>query len=140
MAARATKDVIRSAFEALNRRDQDQFAGLHADDVVLHGPEGDLRGAEALTAHEFEIFDVFSDLAHELRSLVAEEDLVAARWRSTGTHDGDLGEVGPTGEEVAIDVFGMFRVADDRVAEVWVLPDRLRMMQQIGTWMDPAAR
>ncbi len=140
MAARATKDVVRSAFHALNGRDRDRFADLHAHDVVLHGPNGDLHGAEALTDHEFEIFDAFSDFTFTLHTLVAEADLVAARWTAAGTHDGHLGDVGPSGEEVVIDVFGMFRIEGDRVAEAWALPDRLRMMQQIGTSKDLAAR
>lgn len=131
--ARSTKDVVRLAVEALNEREPDPFADLHAHDVALHGSdEGDVRGVRAVVAEEFAMFDAFSDLTYALHEVIAEDDLVAARWTAAGTHDGDLGEIGSTGATVEFEVMGLFRVADGRVAEAWVLPDRLTLMRQLG--------
>lgn len=130
--ARTAKEVVRVAFDALNDRDRDTFIELHAEDAVMHSSEGEVRGVEAITEEEFGLFDTFSDLTYEIDSVLAEDDLVAARWTAAGTHDGDLAGVEPTGQQVDFEVMGLFRVQDALVTEVWVLPDRLELMRQLG--------
>lgn len=134
------KQVVRAAIEAFTAQDRDRFIGLHADDVVVHGPAGDIHGAEAVATEEFGLFDAFSDLTWTLDDVIAEESLVAVRLTGTGTHDGRLGDLAPTGTRVAFVSYGTFRVEGGQVAEVWILPDRLGMKQQLGASQDPTAR
>lgn len=129
---RTAKDVVRVAFDALNDRDRDTFIDLHAEDAVMHSSDGDVRGVEAIAEEEFGLFDTFSDLTYVMDTIVAEDDLVAARWTAAGTHDGDLAGIGPTEQQVDFEVMGLFRVEDALVTEVWVLPDRLGLMRQLG--------
>lgn len=133
------KDVVRAAIHALNDQDRAAFAELHADDIVVHGPTGDIYGVAAVTAEEFGIFDVFSDLTWTLDSVIAEETLVAVRLTATGTHDGDLGDLTPTGTRVSFASYGMFHVEDGQVAEVWILPDWLGLREQLATTQDTTA-
>lgn len=140
MDERTAKDVVRAAIHAFSDQDRDGFADLHADDIVVHGPTGDVHGVEAVTDEEFEIFDVFSDLTWTLDSVIAEENLVAVRLTATGTHDGNLGDLTPTGTRVSFASYGTFRVEDGQVAEVWILPDRLGLRQQLGATHDTTAR
>lgn len=125
------KAVVRDAFDALDDRDRDAFARLHADDVVLHGPHDPIRGVDDLVDDEFAYFEGFPDLTFTIRSLIAEDDLVAARWRATGTHDGVFAGIDPTGNPVDIVVMGTFRVADGEIAEGWILSDRLGLLDQL---------
>lgn len=48
------------------------------------------------------------------------------------TDDGDLAGIEPTGQQVDFEVMGLFRVKDALATEVWVLPDRLELMRQLG--------
>lgn len=140
MGEPTAKDVVRAAIYAFSDQDRDGFADLHAGDVVVHGPTGDIHGVEAVTDEEFGIFDAFSDLTWTLDSVIAEESVVAVRLTATGTHDGNLGDLTPTGTRVSFASYGMFRVEDGQVAEVWVLPDRLGLRQQLRTTQNTTAR
>lgn len=136
--APSAKDIVGLAVDALNERDRDAFAALHADHVALHSSdEEDVRGVDAVVEEEFALFDAFSDLTYVLHEIIAEDDLVAARWTAAGTHDGDLGEIRSTGASVEFEVMGQFRVEDGRVTEAWVLPDRLTLMRQLGATGSP---
>jgi predicted ester cyclase len=57
---------------------------------------------------------------------------VAVRGTCSGTHEGELWGIPPTGERFAAQQSHWFRVADGRVAEHWALRDDLGMMRQLG--------
>ena len=74
----------------------------------------------------------FPDCHFTVDDLVAEGDKVSMRYTFTGTHDGQLQDVAPTGKRVT--VCGVFvgcivggKVVEDRT--VW---DTLGLMRQIG--------
>jgi predicted ester cyclase len=50
----------------------------------------------------------------------------------TGTHQGDLLGVGPTGRSVEFSGVDIIRVEDGKVAEHWGAMDTMTLMQQIG--------
>jgi predicted ester cyclase len=50
----------------------------------------------------------------------------------TGTHQGDLMGVGPTGRSVEFSGVDIIRVEDGKVAEHWGAMDTMTLMQQIG--------
>jgi hypothetical protein len=83
------------------------------------GPEAQKQGARAFRA-------VFPDAHFALELLVSADDLVAARWRCTATH-------GETGTRIA-DYVGVnfFRIADDKVVEIWDTRDDLGLFAQLG--------
>lgn len=129
---RSTKELVRQTFTVLNERDREGFVALHAPDTVLHDGSDGIHGIEAIADHEFDFMEAFPDLTLTLEAMVEEDDVVAARWTAAGTHDGEFDGIEPTGEEFEIPVMGMFRFEDGRVTEVWLLPDRLGLMQQLG--------
>lgn len=62
----------------------------------MHTSDGEVRGIQAVTDDEFGLFETFSDLTYVIDTILAEHDLVAARWTATGTHDVDLAGIEPT--------------------------------------------
>ena len=88
---------------------------------------------EATTAFAAMFFDALPDLSHPLEELVAEGDKVAFRCRYECTHTGTafMG-VPPSGRRISMTGVGVMRVDDGKVAEFWVSPDRMTLMQQIG--------
>ena len=69
----------------------------------------------------------------QVRSLhtVAEDDLVIDHWVSEGTHRGAFFGIEPTGKNVRIEGFSVWRIADRRAAEAWGLVDIAGMMRQL---------
>ena len=67
---------------------------------------------------------------------IAEGDKVLTRFRTRGTHQGELWGIPPTGKEVEITNMSMSRIEEGKMAEEWPAPDRLAdrlgMMQQLG--------
>lgn len=127
-----TAELFRRTVESLNDRDFDGFAETHADDVVLHDHDEELRGVEAAVEHEQAVFGAFPDMEYVVEAVVAEGDMVAGRWRVTGTHEGAFEGIPPTGETIDVPASGTFRIEDGEIAEVWLTYDRLGMLQQLG--------
>jgi predicted ester cyclase len=70
-------------------------------------------------------------LTFEVHDVLADGDRMAARWTMHGKHTGDF--YGRPGSGAAIEQRGtvFYRVADDRIAEQWVLVDVAGMVGQI---------
>jgi ketosteroid isomerase-like protein len=126
------KRVVRRYFEELDR--------LKASPVELCAPgftfeaagfpAVDLEDAKQFTAV---FYNAFPDLAHPVDELVAEGDKVAFRCRYEGTHTGaDFMGTPSSGRHFSATGAGIVRVADGKVAEFWVSPDRMSIMEQIG--------
>jgi steroid delta-isomerase-like uncharacterized protein len=80
----------------------------------------------------------FPDLRFTIEDLIADGDLVAVRWSSRGTHDGQLDQIPPTGKPVSITGVSVVRFADGKIVEGWISWDTLGMLQQIGVVPDLA--
>jgi predicted ester cyclase len=64
--------------------------------------------------------------------VIAEGDLVAARWTASGTHRGRWGTVEPTGNPVEFSGVNIFRVERGKVVEIWNHRDDLGLLHQTG--------
>jgi predicted ester cyclase len=78
------------------------------------------------------VHDAFSDYHEEIEFIVADDDKAVSYVRNTGTHDGDLMGLPPTGRKFDIHSIGILRFADGQVVERWGFGDSLTQMQQIG--------
>lgn len=63
--------------------------------------------------------------------VIASEDRVALRGRVTGTHQASLMDLAPTGRSFEIPCAWFCRIENDRIAEVWSLPDGLGLLKQL---------
>ena len=72
------------------------------------------------------------DAQFTVEDLVAEGDLVVARFSACGTHLGELNGIAPTGKQVAYGGVGIFRLEGGRIAEMWSAIDTMGMLQQMG--------
>jgi ketosteroid isomerase-like protein len=67
-----------------------------------------------------------------IEDMIAEGDRVMVRWSSRGTHQGELAGLPPTSKQVTNSGINIFRIANDRIAEVWDIMDRMWLWQQLG--------
>lgn len=126
--------VLRFYEEVWNRGNVDVTSEVFAPDYVRH----DLRPSEAppgpagqaKVAADFRA--AFPDLRMVVDLILAEGDLVAARWTTEGTNTGPWGRRPPTGKRARFSGVNIFRFRDGKVAELWNQRDDLGLMQQLG--------
>ncbi len=77
------------------------------------------------------VVEAFPDYHWDLQHLLVDDEWVAAHFIDTGTHMGTFLGVQPTRREVITQEFAFYRVAVDRIVEVWGTADNLRILQQL---------
>ena len=104
------------------------------EDYVRH----DLRptqagpGAAGMAALAASFRAAFPDAHWHVDLMLAEGDLVAARWTATGTFTGQWGAIEPTGKRAEFSGVNIYRFRGGKVAEIWNHRDDLGLMQQVG--------
>lgn len=132
MAAEAesdAKDLVRRFYaEVINGRDVGACDRLLAGDF-RHDDEP--VGLEGQKANVRAFLDGFEDLHNEILILIAEDGLVAAHQRWTGTHTGPFAGVEATGRPVEFTSTAIIEVRDGRLARAWDQVDIAGLMAQI---------
>ena len=73
-----------------------------------------------------------SDFQMEIVDIFSAGDRVASRWIMRGTHNGELLGAAPTGNAVEVNGINIYRIAENRIAEVWQLTDLAGLLRQLG--------
>jgi steroid delta-isomerase-like uncharacterized protein len=108
---------------------------LVAPDFVNHeAPPGKDIGPESVRGLATMLRTAFPDLHFEIEDLVAEGDTVAGRLTMSGTHEGPLMGMPPTGRTVRQDHMHFVRFRDGKAVEHWGVRDDVSMMRQLGTF------
>lgn len=128
--------IIRRFYtEVLEGGNLDLIDELSADDYVDHEEAlpGQPSGKEGVRYFVNAIRAAFPDIkVTSLEPYLADGNMEACHVVLTGTHQGEMAGVAPTGKSVEFDGTDIIRVEDGKVAEHWGTTDNLRLMQQIG--------
>jgi steroid delta-isomerase-like uncharacterized protein len=126
--------------EIMNRQDFDLADELFAADYVMHTAmsPAEVRGPEGLKQMLGMYAAVFPDAHVTIEDTVAEGDKVAFRFTLTGTHEGELMGIPPTGRQITMTGNSIHRFADGKFAETWAGDDVLGMMLQLTAEEWPA--
>jgi predicted ester cyclase len=89
------------------------------------GPEGCKQVARVFR-------DAFPDFYMTVEDVVAEGDLVTCRFRQTGTHEGELFGIAPTGRRVDFGEMAICQIAGGQILASWFQTDMLALMSQLG--------
>lgn len=81
--------------------------------------------------------DLLPDLAYAIDVVIGEGDKVAVLYSWSGTNEGSLAGLPPTGRRVSATGAIICRVAEGRIVEQWDIDDRLDVIGQLGLF--PAA-
>ena len=90
------------------------------------------RGLTAYAAGLRAVVAGFPDYHWELRHLLIDGDSIAAHLTGAGTHQGEFLGVAATGRRVATAEFVVYRLENDRIAQVWETADDLALLRQLG--------
>ena len=98
---------------------------------VRHGRTGD-QGSDALKRSIAAVRAAFPDLVTTIDQLVAEDDLVAIRWHSRGTHRGMFRDVPATHRTVTVTGMTMSRFDGPVIVEEWVTWNPVDLFTSLG--------
>ena len=127
--------VIRRAAEAVSSGDLAVIGQLTLPDFVRHDlaeafPR--VEGTQGVTDFLQMVRAALPDLRIEIEDIFASEDRVAMHIRISGTHQGEILGVPPTGKRVEYRSVNLYRMADGKIAETWQLADVWGFMRQVG--------
>ena len=131
---RLTLEVNDRTYAAWNAHDADAVAAVFALDASVReiGGAGESRGRAAVRDRAAALLAAFPDLRLGRLELVIDGDRHADRWVLTGTHQGPLFGIPPTGRRVRIEGATFTRLgADGLVVEDVHFSDVVGLMAQL---------
>jgi steroid delta-isomerase-like uncharacterized protein len=108
---------------------------LVAQNYVDHDPANPPNlppGATGLKQHISAMRAAFPDAHFEIEDMITEGDKVVTRWTVTGTHNGTLLGIAPTGKKVIVTGIWIDRIVGGRIQEEWANWDTAGLLRQIG--------
>lgn len=130
----SNKQLMPNFVEFINTASEKLAAELVSPDAVFHVPgrPEPVRGP----AGYLEIISMmrggFPDIQWTLEEMIAEGDMVAARFTLRGTHQGAFFGVPATGKQIEAQAMNFYRFTGGKIVEERGQPDLLGLMQQIG--------
>jgi steroid delta-isomerase-like uncharacterized protein len=129
------KKLVRSMNkEVWNKGNLEIIDKLYSPDFVWHFlPTGSKTiGLDSLREQVRNHREAFPDWTEEIEHIVAEGDFVVIHFISRGTNEGSFLGNPPTGKQIQINEMSIFRIADGKIAEQWLLPDIFSLQQQLA--------
>jgi len=127
------KALVRRWFEEVwNQGRAASIDEMLASDAAVHGLGPSLRGPSEFKPFQAMYRGAFPDIDLQVDDVLAECDLVAARWSGVGTHQGDGLGFMATSKRAQFKGLTIVRVRDGKIVEGWNSFDQLGMLQQLG--------
>jgi len=124
--------VRRLVEEVINGRDYSALQDLLHPSYVYRSPGEEFRGAEGLEGLFTAYHSAFSDMNLTIDDLFSTDARVAMSFTITGTHDGEMMGIAPTGKSVSVNGIILSTIEDGRIVEEWEVIDRFTLFQQLG--------
>ncbi|MEN3284396.1 MAG: hypothetical protein V7607_5536 [Solirubrobacteraceae bacterium] len=135
MSEQHNKQIVDEFIQALfTRGELDAVDRYLSPDFVNHDPTfPDQRSdRESMRGAGEVIRAAFPDWHSDLEELIAAGDKVVERFTASGTHQGELMGISPTGRTITLPGINIFRLQDGKIVERWGKLDMLGFMQQLG--------
>jgi predicted ester cyclase len=127
----ANAELVRRAWAAYDRGDEEAFAACLTDDWREYDSAGNSETLEsereAMRAHR----TAFPDKHTEFQRIVADEEWVACHSTTTATHTGEYLGLAPTGRQVRLVEMMFNQVRDGRVCASWAIVDGPGFYEQL---------
>ena len=142
MSTEENKRLAREAIRSLSSGDLGAVDQIYAPNYVHHqhhhpNDPRDLHGVEAMKTFATELREAFPDFHDTIDIQLAEDELVATRVTSRGTHKGTFLGVEPTNKELSWTGITIDRISEGKIVESWTNWDMMGMMQQLGVVRAP---
>ena len=133
--------ALKRETEAWNAHDADGVAACYAEDAVLYdvGLPDTVQGRAAIRESVAGYLAAFSDLHVDVRDPIVHRNRAAQEFKVTGTNDGELMGIPPTGKSATTYGCGTAEFGDDgliqRAGNYW---NAAALMQQLGVLPETA--
>lgn len=139
MSTETNKAIVQRYGEQVwNMRRRELFEEFYVENVVHHGIPS-VPGLQGIKEGYDRTLKALPDIQLTDDDVIAEDDKVVVRWTIRGTHKGELMGIPGTGKQVTQSGISIFRLANARIVELWLLADNLSLMQQLGVIPTPNA-
>jgi steroid delta-isomerase-like uncharacterized protein len=119
--------------EVINRRNPAALEDILAPEVVHHAAGGypETMDAVGVSAMMDDFLAAFPDLQYGFDQFIVQDDHVVERYTATGTQEGQLGDLPPSGRSATWTGVNIFRIECGRIAEVWSEVDAVSRRRQL---------
>ncbi len=134
-------EALKRETEAWNAHDADGVAACYAEDAKLYdvGLPKPLRGRAAIRESAAGYLAAFSDFHADVGEAIVSGNRAAQEWKVTGTNDGELMGIAPTGKRATTYGCGTAEFGEDglihRAGNYWNVAV---LMEQLGVLREPA--
>ena len=119
--------------EVFNRGDVSAIDQLCAADFQDHtAMPGQPPGPQGLKQIMGTYLKAFPDIKVTVEEMIAEGDLVAARFAGTATHKGEMFGTAPTGKRITFSGIDFLRFKNGKVTDAWHQGDDVIALMQLG--------
>jgi steroid delta-isomerase-like uncharacterized protein len=137
MSSSENKDLARRAIDLWTQGSKENPGMIYAADYVNHQhhhPDSTeaIRGLDAWKQFIATFHQAFPDFEDWIIAQIAEGDLVATHFVSSGTQKGAIMGIPATGRRARWTGIVIDRISDRKIAESWVNWDMFGMLQQLG--------
>jgi len=126
------KELVRRAYDAVNRGAIDEFGNLLADDFKEIDQRGKTKNKVESIAETKDLKRAMPDLRYDIQEIIAEGDKVAVVDTFSGTMKGEIMGMQPTGKKMSVPEVDVYRVKNGKLIEVRSALDTGFMMEQLG--------
>ncbi|MCB1167157.1 MAG: ester cyclase [Leptospiraceae bacterium] len=125
---------MQSLYQAINGRDwRTVRLTLHPDFQRI----SDAAGGQSEDAEDFihvlrAQCAAFENGSEEIEDIMGEDDKVAARILFSGKQTGALGDLPASGRALRLHYIAIFRIAENRVIQMWAEWDNVAALQSLG--------
>ena len=129
-------ELIRRLYETWSQDDLTSLDSLIAARYSIFSDPGDAWEGQTLDRATYRTRllhsrKAFPDLVFEIAQLIHEQDRVAAIWKASGTHLGDLPGLPATGKKLSFAGQTFYLIENGKAAGHWQTIDRLGFIQQL---------
>ena len=132
-----SRALVHRFVEAANAHEYDELDDILTPGFTRHSqatPTVQVRSREDMKAFLREDASAFPDGRVTIESTTVEGERVAFQGTYSGTQEGPMGSFPATNKTMQLDVSGVFRIEDGRIAELWIVWDNLAALAQLGHW------
>ncbi len=127
------KKIVEEYFNAIPSRDYDKVRELlHPDYVYMSGDGERHKGVDAAIEVGEIYTKAFPDLKVEIRHMYVSGDVVITEAEATGTHNGELFGIAPTGRKSRTPICNVIEVRDGKIYAEREYYDMAHVMRQVG--------
>jgi predicted ester cyclase len=130
---RAERIAVETLYRAFNDKNPDLVDAVLApdwDDIPL--APGQQPGPAGIKAIIREFVAAFPDVQITIHDVVQEPGKVAVRAEISGTHQGEIFGIAPTGKKVSFRLHEFHQLVDGRLTTTWHMEDWFGLFLQLG--------